>query len=164
MRSLLRIGCIRIGQIVGFSAIFASCASRSEPIQVEALLGCWYFEQAESTRQLWLPWGVELTPDSLEGWPAMQTLEGVRRAATLTSSGPRDFPIGYWRASAAGDSLDLGHPGGGGLAVELVVPAGSETPPVLSGTVRPVGDVLQSGEPDGMPEPAPVRLTSAGCP
>ena len=133
-------------------------------MQVEALLGCWYFDQEAPGEQPSLPWGVRLSPDSLEGWPAVQALEGVRRAATLTPGGSRDFPFGYWRPSAAGDSLDLGHPGGGGLAVDLAIPARDASPPELTGTVQAVGDVLQSGDSRLADQARPVRLTSARCP
>ena len=132
-------------------------------MQAEALLGCWYFEQ-EDALQIRLPWGVRLTQDSLEGWPALQGLEGVRRASTLTPSGSQDFPFGFWRLSPGGDSLDLGHPGGGGLAVDVETPAQDASPPVLAGTVRPVGDVLRSGDSSAADQPLPVRLSRARCP
>ena len=156
--------CRRIPWITATCLVVVGCATRSEPMQVEALLGCWYFDQERSGDQLSLPWGVQLSPDSLEGWPAVQALEGVRRATTLTPSGSRDFPIGYWRPSAAGDSLDLGHPGGGGLAVDVAIPARNASPPELTGTVQPVGDALQPGDSRRADQARPVRLTSARCP
>jgi hypothetical protein len=131
---------------------------------IEQLLGCWYFEQGEGPEQLRLPWGVRLTEAPLQGWPAVQALEGVRAAATLTPAGDRDVPIAYWRPLGAGDSLHLGHPGGGGLAVDVAVPPAGDSPPVLRGIVRPVGDALAPGAQGSTAEPRPVRLGRARCP
>lgn len=133
-------------------------------MELEALVGCWYFEQTDGEGRVHLPWGVQLTEDSIVGFPAVQALDGVRRAATLTSSGEQDFPIGYWRP-LAGDSLELGYPAGGGLVVHAAVPAGGVDVPVLAGTVRAVGDVVEPSDPGRTPEePRPVRLTWARCP
>jgi hypothetical protein len=160
----MRVRCVQAAWLGIGSLLLGGCASSSAPARVEALRGCWYFEQDEAARQIRLPWGVELMLDTLEGWPAVQALEGVRRAATLTPAGARDFPLGYWRPSAAGDSVELGHPGGGGLAVEVAVPPQNASSPVLTGTVRPVGDVLRPDGPGAAIEPRPVRLARARCP
>ena len=164
MTWVLRARCARAAGVAVAALTLGGCATSSEPMQIEALLGCWYFEPESAGEEARLPWGVELTADSLEGWPAVQSLGGVRRAATLTASGPRDFPIGYWRPSADGDSLNLGHPGGGGLAVDVAVPARSESEPALVGTVQPVGDVVQARASNTTRQPRPVRLTRARCP
>lgn len=114
-----------------------------------------------------LPLGIRLTDRALEGWPAVQQLEGVRVAATLTPQGERDHPFGFWRPFADGDSVHVGYPAGGGLAMDLdALPEPEregEAGVALAGAVRPVGDVLRPGS-SGDPDPRPVRLSAGRCP
>lgn len=127
------------------------------------LTGCWYFEQTPTG--LRLPWGVRLTDRRLEGWPALNRLEGVRLATTLTAEKEQNHPFGYWRDLAAADSLEIGYPAGGGLVLELEV---QQTDPgrwpVLKGLARPVGDAVALGEDPAERAARPVRLTHAACP
>ena len=145
------------------SLVTAGCATASDRMAPEALLGCWYFERETAGEGLRLPWGVRLTDGPLRGWPAVEGLDGIRVASTLTPAGERDFPLGYWRPTAGGDSLQLGHPGGGGLVVDAAVPMARADRPVLEGAARSVGDALQPGQASA-PERRPVRLTWARCP
>lgn len=136
--------------------VTSACASSPGKQQAAEIVGCWYFVHDDAARDLRLPWGVRLTDEELQGWPALQQLEGVRRAATLTPSGDADHPFGYWRP-LPGDSLLMGYPAGGGLSVRLEV-----EPSRLVGTARPVGDARPLN-----PRPAEERavsLTRARCP
>lgn len=156
---------IRLGPLLALTVLLgADCASSPENGQAGSLVGCWYFERGETAESLRLPWGVELTDRPLEGWPAVQQLDGVREAGTLTPSGARDYPFAYWRRHADDDSVHIGHPGGTGFRVDLEVVPVPEKGLVLEGTVRPTGDVVQPGDPGGSAEARAVRLTRARCP
>lgn len=136
-------------------AVAGSVACASTPgASSQALVGCFYFQQDDAARDLGLPWGVELTGDSLTGWPSLDQQPETYVATTLR--GPdetRDFPFGYWQ-SQPGDSVRIGYPGGGGLVLELT---GSDDE--LSGIARPVGDAGL-----GPRESHPVSLQRARCP
>jgi hypothetical protein len=135
-----------------------ACVSTPEA-QLGELAGCYYFERDAAAEDLRLPWGVHFLPESLQGWPAWEEHPGVRSAVTLVNeTEARAFPFGYWRP-LGGDSLEVGHPGGGGLILRLAVEPGR-----LEGTVRPVGDVLRP--PGDLPahSPQPVALRLARCP
>lgn len=110
--------------------------------EAESLTGCYRFEQSEGAEALGLPWGVELTADDLEeGWPILEEQEGIRAARTLLSAGERtDHPFGYWRITES-DSVEVGHPGGGGVV--LVLAADEEA---LVGRGRSAGDALSPGQ------------------
>lgn len=159
-----RVRCATLGWMAAVLGT-AACATTPEPIGTEALIGCWYFEQGSAPPGLRLPWGVRLAEGPLEGWPALQARGDVRVAETLTAAAPRDFPIGYWRTTAEGDSLEMGYPAGGGLLVSVAVPRGGEEAPALDGAVAPVGDAVEpGGRASSGSGPHRVRLTSARCP
>lgn len=140
-------------------AVAVACASSPNGHSQE-LTGCWYFAQP-SPPDMRLPWGVRLGADPLQGWPAIQQLDGVRVASTLTPDGDREHPFGYWRP-LPGDSLEIGYPAGGGAVLTLGVEAGGAA---LTGSVRGVGDARAYGTDPGTPSAGqPVRLTRAGCP
>jgi len=139
----------------------AACAGNAAPPGGPELPGCYYAERNEAARVLGLPWGIELLTDSLTGWPAIQQLAGVRQARTLTPAGPQDHPFGYWRPLAAGDSVELGYPGGGAVLLELAVSADGHT---LDGTGRALGDARPIGAPRQDTAVAPVILRQARCP
>jgi hypothetical protein len=121
--------------------------------------GCYYFERDEVAQSLHLPWGVRLQEDSLTGWPAWDRQPGVRRAVTLVGVGQTAaHPFGYWRP-LDGDSLEVGYPAGGGLVLRLAV-----EPPGLTGSARPVGDVLPPSGQRPQPVTYPVALLHARCP
>lgn len=154
----------RVPPIMALAALAAggllatACAGQPEQPEPRPLAGCYYFVQDRTAEQLRLPWGVRLHDRPLEGWPAIQQRTGVHRASTLTGSDEVDFPFGYW-IRTAGDSVEIGYPGGGGLVLELAI---DDTG--LRGTARPVGDALEP--PATRPERTshPVELTWAGCP
>jgi hypothetical protein len=136
-----------------------ACATTPVPSSDE-LTGCYYFERGIAADTLHLPWGVQLLPDTLEGWPAIQQLPGVRRALTLV--GPAQtagHPFGYWRPLGA-DSVEIGYPAGGGLVLALVVEAGAMQ---LTGTARAVGDAVRPGAPAAVARPG-ITLGRAACP
>lgn len=135
-------------------ALAAACATAAQAGDPAALVGCYYFDQDQVARDLQLPWGVRLTDRSLEGWPALQPLEHVRVASTLTGRDEADHPFGYWRPLAA-DSILVGYPAGGGLDLHLA-PGGDG----LVGTARPVGDAGL----DADRSPRPISLLHARCP
>lgn len=156
---------IRLAPLLGLAILVGGgCASSPDGGAAGPLVGCWYFERGETAESLRLPWGVELTDRPLQGWPAVQQLEGVREAGTLTPSGIRDFPFAYWRRHAGGDSVHIGHPGGTGFAADLELVPAPDDRLALEGTIRPVGDVVRPGGLPGAPESRPVRLTRAACP
>lgn len=141
--------------VAGMTAALGACASTPEPLSAQDLEGCFYFDREQTgDGSLRLPWGVRLSPDSLEGWPITRR-GNVRVASTLTVDGDTDYPFSYWRPS--GDSVMIGSAAGGGVLLELEV---GET--ALEGTARSLGDArgLDARE----PEPAAVRLTRARCP
>ncbi len=129
-----------------------SCASA--PIRTDPAIGCYQFEQGAGARTLGLPWGVELDGEPLgPGWPLMDDLAGVRRARTATGPIARDdHPLGYWRP-AAGDSIEIGHPGGGGVAL-MLSPRGQD----LIGTGTANGDAIPLGS---APDPRVARAAPA---
>lgn len=138
--------------VLGISA----CASSPGNSRSGDLVGCFYFQQ-DTTGEIRLPWGIRLLPDSLQGFPAMASYEGVRQAATLTPEGDADHPFGHWRP-LAGDSIHVGYPGGGGISLRLAT-----RPDTLSGTARGVGDAAPvNGTLDRQQHP--VTLTRARCP
>jgi hypothetical protein len=124
-----------------------------EPIALE---GCHYFVQDDVAAALRLPWGVRLLDEPLEGWPAIQQREGVRRATTLTGEGDRRFPFGYWIRTSP-DSVEIGYPAGGGLVLDLAMDNG------LSGVAREVGDALPMHG-DRRARSHVVELIRARCP
>lgn len=122
--------------------------------------GCYRFSEAPANQVLGLPWGIVLEREPLaEGWPLVERFPGVRRARTLSSPTRRtDHPFAYWRP-LAGDSLEVGHPGGGGLALVL-----APTDDGLGGRGRSTGDALRPGEAPGPRGPRPVRAERIPCP
>lgn len=130
----------------------AGCASTPDTAAAQ-LHGCWYFEPGSGAAGLGLPWGVELTDQPLEGWPAFQERDS-RVAVTLV--GPedqRDFPFGYWEAPAP-DSVRIGAPGGGGWTLNLELRDST-----LVGTARSTGDAGLGARPSHS-----VTLIRARCP
>lgn len=147
----------RATTILAAAASLLACAPRNAATQAGDVAGCWYFERNAGADALNLPWGVRLTADALdENWPAMNGRD-ARHAATLTTGGDADHPFAYWLASAA-DSIEVGHPGGRGLVLDLHV---SDTS--LAGSARAVGDALPLDGPAARSAQA-VRLTRARCP
>lgn len=138
---------------LGSLCLLGACASSPDGAAQE-LAGCYYFEQDETARELNLPWGVQLTTDSLDS-PFLEGQENVRAAITL-ADGERtaDFPFGYWQPLTE-ETLRLGHPGMGGFTVDLTIDGDA-----LSGRLAGEGDVAT-----GAPMRSfPVRLTRARCP
>lgn len=157
-----------VAALVVAGAVAASaCASSPRTTGLQTLLGCWRFERDSVARALSLPWGVRFLERRLAGWPAMEGLEDVRAAATLTDSTlARDYPFGYWRLTAGGDSIQMGYPGGGGLVADLAFNPGEDdaTGARLDGTVRGVGDVVPLDSPVRADVRRPVLLAQVGCP
>ncbi|HUG42129.1 MAG TPA: hypothetical protein VMM12_16795 [Longimicrobiales bacterium] len=132
----------------------AACATTGQAVDPAALAGCYYFEQDQVAAELRLPWGFRLLDQALTGWPALQPLEGVRVATTLTGRDETDHPFGYWRP-LPGDSILVGYPAGGGFSLHLA-PAGAG----MTGTIRALGDAtLATARPA-----RPVRIIHARCP
>lgn len=139
--------------LCGTLCMVGACASSPDG-SAQQIAGCYYFEQDSSARQLNLPWGVELTSDSLDS-PFLQGRENVRTAVTLL--GPdetRPYPFGYWQV-VADDMIRLGSTGTGGFTADLRVQENE-----LSGILGGVGDAAPSPE----MQSARVRLTRAACP
>lgn len=138
---------------VAGAVILAACASAPGSAPLREVPGCYYFVQDQDARALRLPWGVRLRGHALTGWAGSRSRGEPYGASTLTAEGEQDHPFGYWLETPA-DSIEVGHPGGGGMVLML-----AREGTALTGTARPVGDA-------GL-EPArvrPVRLTWARCP
>ncbi len=146
-----------VGGMVAAGSMGA-CAGPPEKPEPRHLIGCHYFGQDSVFHQLQLPWGIRLMDRPLEGWPAMQQREGVRRATTLTGVDEVDVPFGYW-ILAAPDSLEIGYPAGGGLRLRLAIHEGR-----FSGVAEPVGDAMPPPAARAMQAGHPVELTWARCP
>ncbi len=135
-------------------ALAAACASTPEPSDDRALAGCYYFVQDATARELNLPWGVELSGDSLTTPPTRPGDPVSRVAVTLRDeTRTTSFPFGYWQA-IPGDSVRIGYPGMGGFDLRLAVRDAA-----LEGTAIPVGDAGF-----GPRDPHAVRLDRARCP
>jgi hypothetical protein len=146
------------GIVVGAMAACASAREGGDAVDEEAraVAGCYQFRWDEGARALGLPWGFELRTGPLEGWP---NLEGARTAVTRpTSTSAADHPFGFWRP-AQGDSIMLGHPGGGGFALTLA-PAGDD----LVGWGRATGDAVAPGETTPGADLHAVKALRVVCP
>lgn len=154
---LLAAACVGAGSGNGdeTGGIGAGAVPAQEPV-----VGCYRFLETAGSEALGLPWGVILDEGPLEeGWPLVERFEEVRRARTATSeTGRADVPFGYWRP-VAGDSVEIGHPGGGGVVL-VVAPADGG----LAGTGRSAGDALQPGQEPGPRPSRPVRARRFECP
>ncbi len=137
--------------------ILGACASAQHDLSAQDLAGCYYFERSPTADSLNLPWGVRLSDQPLEGWPAMAQRQ-ARQAATLTPDGDQDFPFAYWLV-AESDSVEIGHPGGGALVVRVALDGQR-----MAGTVRAAGDALQPGAIVTSRAPRAVALKHALCP
>lgn len=118
------------------------------------LAGCYYFEQDATAQRIGMPWGVQLTADSLTDFAPLDQQPDTYVAVTL--HGPertRDFPFGYWQKREA-DSVRIGYPSLGAWSLDLTVEEGR-----LIGTAQEVGDA-------GLAERRsyPVQLQRARCP
>lgn len=127
----------------------AGCPQQERARAAGALVGCYQFERNAGARALGLPWGVELQESGLgPGWPLLSDRAGARRAATATSATAReDHPFAYW-APAAADSIEIGHPGGGGIVLTLaVIGADLIGAGAAAGDAVPLGGSLQPRAP-----------------
>lgn len=135
------------------AAAAGACATTPNGV-AQDVAGCYYFEQDATARQLSLPWGVQLTADSLTGWPPIDQEPDTYTAVTLTSpERTDDFPFGYWQARGV-DSVRIGYPSMGGFVLDLAVQDSQ-----LVGTAQPVGDAGLGDRPTHT-----VRLDRARCP
>jgi hypothetical protein len=144
---------------VGVLLLAPACVTTPEAVPTDETR-CYYFERDAAAEALRLPWGVMLLPEPLEGWPAIQQLPGVRPAVTLVAhEQAASFPFGYWRPLGA-DSLEIGHPAGGGIVLTL-----EAEPMRLTGTARELGDAVPPGAaPPGSRPATRVSLVRAQCP
>ena len=142
---------------VAMTAAMGACASGASS-QPSELAGCYQFERNAGARTLGLPWGFVLEDGELgPGWPLVADRVGVQRALTATSpTGRADFPFGYW--APAGDSIEIGHPGGGGFVLTLA-PQGQD----LIGQGVAVGDAVPLGGAMGPRPPAAVIARRVLC-
>ena len=148
MKASIRIAAATVA-VVG-----TACASTGQSSDPADLVGCYYFEQGGAAASLNLPWGFRLLVQDLDGWPALQRLEEVRLATTLTGQDEIDHPFGYWRP-LPGDSILVGYPAGGGVSLRL-----APDDKGMSGVAQPVGDAtLSTSRPSH-----PIQVVHARCP
>lgn len=145
---------------VSLAAGVAACAS--PPAEEEgpaSLTGCYRFERGDGSDALGLPWGIVLEDEELEGeWPIVDEFDRVREAGTLQSPSERtDHPFGYWRVTEE-DSVEVGHPGGGGVTLVL----GSDEEALVGGG-RSAGDALAPGDESGARRTYMVRAVRVEC-
>jgi len=140
---------------IASALLLSGCAHNAQHADAADPVGCWYFERDDAASTLNLPWGIGLDSSALTGWPALDRRGGARVARTLHAAGPAEHPFGYWLQ--VGDSVEVGHPGGGGLLLTLEPGAA-----VMTGTARPIGDVVAPGS--ARRSSFAVRLTRAQCP
>lgn len=135
----------------------AACPAPQDGVVAE-LPACFQFERNAGARALGLPWGFVLEDEALgSGWPLVADRPGVRRARTATSPTERaDQPFGYW--APAGDSVEIGYPGGGGVVLTLS-PQGQD----LIGQGVAVGDAVPLGGAMGPRPPHPVVARRVLC-
>jgi hypothetical protein len=133
------------------ATLAAACLSIAEG-RGPGYAGCYQFYRDEGARVLGLPWGLELLDEPLAGgWMVTMRFPDVMKALTATSPTAReDHPIGYWR-EIPGDSIELGHPGGGGGYTLLLTLDGQD----LVGRATAVGDAGAPGQ------PRPTRAVTA---
>jgi hypothetical protein len=153
-----RIEAVALGAALAFG-MGESCPN--EAMQAaSSIAGCYQFQYDAGAKALGLPWGVVLEDAALgPGWPLVSDRPGVRRATTALSATERaDHPFGYW-APAKGDSIEIGHPGGGGFVLTLA-PSGQD----LIGRGYAAGDVVRPGQPMGAERPSsPVVARRVLC-
>lgn len=123
---------------------------------VAELPGCYQFQRTAEARELGLPWGFDLLEGDLSGWPNLP--DGRTARTRVTADSTADHPFAFWRP-LAGDSIRVGHPGGGGFSLSLV-----RDGLALRGTARPVGDAVRLGESFGLRDPRPVVAWKVVCP
>lgn len=135
----------------------AGCASTQEAPSEPALAGCYQFVWTDATSDLGLPWGFELLASELTGWGDVPGARDARTRVTATETSGQ--PFAFWRE--VGDSVSVGHPGGGGFALMLSSVEGGRA---LIGTARPVGDAVAFGEEFGPREAREVTARRVACP
>lgn len=142
------------------AALFVGgCAAGGGSPETEpAVPGCYRFQEAEGDSALGLPWGIQLTDEPLEAWPALTDAFVAR--TWLTPDRSADHPFGYWR-HADGDSIRTGYPAGGGFDLTLALP--DETGE-MAGWGRAVGDALAPNALADPPPPRPVTARRVSCP
>jgi hypothetical protein len=154
---------MRAIEVTAVCAVLAFGMGESCPKQAAqaaaSLVGCYQFEHDAGAKALGLPWGVVLEDAALgPGWPLVSDRPGVRRATTALSATDRaDHPFGYW-APAQGDSIEIGHPGGGALVLTLT-PSGQD----LIGRGVAAGDAVRPGEAMGPRPSSPVVARRVLC-
>lgn len=144
---------IRSGPLLFLVTLALGCASTGDSVPSGELVGCYYFEQDAAAREMRLPWGFRLMDEPLAGWPRMAEQDAWAAETLVDEDTTRDSPFAHWQV-LPGDSIRVGHPGGGGWSLTL---APTETG--LAGTARPVGDAGLG--------PRPLRdvtLLRARCP
>lgn len=151
-----RIEVIAVGAALVFG-MAESCPKETEQA-ASSLAGCYQFVRDAGAKALGLPWGFVLEDAPLgPGWPLVADRPGVRRAATALSATEReDHPFGYW--APKGDSIEIGHPGGGGIVLTLGV-VGQD----LVGRGVAAGDAVPMGSAPGPRAPANVTARRVLC-
>ena len=135
-----------------------SCPKEAQQQAVAATAGCYQFVHDAGAKALGLPWGFVLEDAPLgPGWPLVSDRPGVLRASTaLTATERADHPFGYW--APKGDSIEIGHPGGGGIVLTLA-PSGQD----LIGQGVAAGDAVPMGGAMGPRPPSPVTARRVLC-
>lgn len=140
------------------TGLLAACATTGGA-QTEAdgaVAGCYQFEWTAETAALGLPWGFELLTRPLEGWANVP--DGREARTRATEERVQDHPFAFWRPLAGG-LVQVGHPGGGGVALTL-----RREGQDLVGTARTTGDAVSPGEEPGPGPERPVVARRVLCP
>ena len=130
------------GAGLALAVLLAGCAGGSTPkaLGPEDEL-CYRFETNGAAEALDLPHGIMLAGDAPQG---MADAGDRRRALTLTADGSRgEIPFAAWRL-LDGDSLQVDPAVTGRIQLRMVA-----TSEGLTGSGRPIGDVITPGREDG---------------
>jgi len=131
-----------VGAILALAVLLAGCAGGSTPkaLGPEDEL-CYRFETNEAAEALDLPHGIMLAGDAPQG---LADAGDRKRALTLTADGSRgEIPFAAWRP-LNGDSLQVDPAVTGRIQLRMAATAEG-----LTGSGRPIGDVITPGRVDG---------------
>lgn len=144
--------------ILVMAGMVAGCASSGEDGRSTTVAGCYQFERTAESRELGLPWGVDLFDIALEGATPEEAPTRHEARTRLSPERVSDTPFDTWWRTA-GDSVRIAYSRGGSTVLSLVHESRR-----LVGTGRAVGDAVALGQDFGPRDPVPVVAHAVVCP